>query len=183
MKKELIPTIIGVSLPILMVLGVFAYVFMVQNIPLPNQNFVFSAKAWDECSEYVHKITLQPNGTLQKNKDLEVARDEQYDPCYGKVVVQKETPDMYVYDFKTETIKKVSLEDLSKNTIKSGMSDEGYAVSFSRDFRYYGPVDMFVGTAPTELYLKKGDRVKKLNTDSFPNLTEEYNFSIIGWIK
>ncbi len=183
MKKELIPTVIGVSLPIIMILGVMGYVFISQNIPLPTQNFVFTAKQYDGCTEYLNNITLEPNGSLKVKKDVEKNVKDQYNPCEGRVVAQKESPDLYMYDFKSESIQKVTIDELGKKSIKTGISDEGYAVSFSRDFRYYGPMDMFTGSAPSELYVKKENKVRKLNTDSFPDLGTQYDFSIIGWIK
>lgn len=192
MKKELIPTYIGLALPVVLALVVFGYVQMSQVFPNPTQDFVFTAERYDPCTTYTHKLSIDTKGEVKKTINTEAVAKERLlhdndveymnDPCKDQITVVKETPDMYRYDFVAGQIVKVPSEDVLKMNIKTE-SPDGYVVSFSRDFQggYYGP-GVFTGYAPSEMYLKKGDKKKKLDTSTFTGLSDQYNFKIIGWV-
>ncbi|MBU3668842.1 MAG: hypothetical protein FGM57_02660 [Candidatus Taylorbacteria bacterium] len=180
MKKETLSILVGISLPFLLILGVAGYVLFGSKIPNPQHDFVFMTEDYSYCTTYEFNLVLNKDGKLEKTKA--VVDPVKLSPCGTELQVKKEAQDVYRYNFKNDTVEKVTSQDLDLLTIKQGASPDGYVVSFTRGYDYMSGPEIFFGTRPEGFYLKKGEKVRKINSSTFNESARPHNFRMIGWV-
>jgi hypothetical protein len=190
MKRENILTVIGLSLPVILILAIALYVFLANKIPNPSQDFIFTIEEYDPCITYEQTIVVDKNGSMHLEKIDHTTQypgtkenpTYAYEPCQSKVKVEKKVADVYRYHFANNSVERVSTDDLLNLQIQTGTSPEGYAVDFGR--QYSGPFlpDVFMGSTLDGIYLHKNNKQRKLEINSVELNAIPYNFKIIGWI-
>ncbi len=193
MKKENIPTIIGIVLPILFVSAIAIIVFFSKQLPDPKYDFLFTTAPFDQsspdfCVQYDNYLQILPDGTIQKipnnfkYADMVKNTADPYSPCSNRAITVKDHPDLYRYKFDTKTVVKVSDADLTHFKLAPQESPDGYFIGPSLSSEDYGLVsDLFIHRNTQGLYLKKDQKERKL-TDGTQPLLDPYRSALFGWI-
>ncbi len=194
MKKENLPVIIAIALPILLVLVVAASLYFPGVNARPQYGFLYAQASWpyaysshgNECTIYANYYEIDGTHLAKKKftsatstpKDMNYYPDANYkappvpsmpampygDPtsyCYGYArVLNKDAPDLYMYDAVADESKLISYEDAAKLTLVEGViSPDGYTVS--NMYQSSGFFDMFGGNDGYGVYAtRKNYRVK-----------------------
>jgi hypothetical protein len=179
MKKNL-PILVGIALPIIMVLIIAALTVIPTFKIQPEHDFIFATGTNDYYNSY-YKFEYE----IKEGKIQKVSSSYVYPNNYTKPNDLKEmdSPDLYLYEVKTERLRKISFEEAQQYVIDQGpTSVDGYNV----DFGYrgnYGIGDLFGSSRDNyNAYITKGDAVKGINI-SVQNQNYYSGYSFIGWIK
>jgi hypothetical protein len=167
MKKENIPLVIGLCIPVLMVIGIAISIYLPTLFaPEPQYNFIYTS--WNQS--YVSHNYYVDNSTI-----VEEEAPLPYEGFKGT----RSTPKLFLYDVKADKSLPISLEEAKKYKLdQSSLSPDGFEVScgsyecdpFFMGCRNYGTV-----------YLKGHHISKKLDIKKESNYCWN-NFDFIGWI-
>ena len=159
-KKETLPLIIGIGLPLLLIAYVAATVYLPSLFNKPLYDFVY-ATGYD--SRYV---TVE-NQTVKLN---------QKPSYYPNEASRSPEVDLYYYDVSRESSKLISLEEAQTHKLDpSEKSPDGYVVSNDRD-RSYSFFPFFYGGSDRGTYLT-GHGVNKRVSEKY------YDLKFLGWVK
>ena len=167
MKKENIPLIIGLCLPILMIIIVALSIYLPTLFaPEPTHNFIYTT--WHQ--NYASHHFYVDNGKIVQ---------EESSPPYEDFKGNLSTPKLFIYDINTNEVKELSLEQAQKYTLdSSNTSPDGFEITYGHD-----DCDPFFGGGRNygTVYLKGHHISKKLNIEREANYYWR-NFNFIGWV-
>ncbi|PIQ92167.1 MAG: hypothetical protein COV70_01270 [Parcubacteria group bacterium CG11_big_fil_rev_8_21_14_0_20_39_22] len=170
--KNNIPLIIGIGLPIVFVVIIFALVFVPSSNINPQYNFV-----------YIHGNSY-PSGYYEYTFDVvegKIVRKEAVSSAFkGDVAVSGE-PELYVYDFDSDSSKRISFDEVSEFTLDPGpASPDGYTVMY--DYGHNGIFEIFGSDNSRRGYFVfKGNTKKKID-DLTVDRYYGYDMNVLGWI-
>lgn len=180
MQNKNIPLIIGIALPILFIAIVAVVIFIPSMSVKPQYNFLYST----DGDRYSYGEIYKNSFIVQNGKITKKAV-----PVPANIGIPKESfvykgdePEIYLYDVKENTSRKISFEEAQKLNLDSGPSSpDGYTIKF--DYSNNGILEIFGSDGNNSGYfISKGNGVKKLN-GLVQNYYWENNFKLIGWIK
>lgn len=203
MKKENLPIFIAIGLPIFFVILISIIIFVPSLLIDPEYNFLYTHRDssyysyrenYSDLIEYGivnNKITILNPDYLIKDekvytKNIKNLSDDvsgNFDVTNLKEIDEEMLPGIFLYDFESETSKKISLSEAMKLNLDSGPSSpDGYIVSYKND--HSGIFEIFGSSNNNRgWYVNKGNSGKKidglLNDDGYYN----YGLKFIGWIK
>ncbi len=156
--KEKIPLIVGIGLPFLLIIFVFATSYLPGLYVKPKYNFIYeTGNTYDyEITVISGKISAQPK------------YQNYYNNTYNPIM-----PSLYYYDVKNDKSRQISLPEAQALTLdSSSKSPDGLTVGTSNSD--YSAFPFFWGSYDRGEYLMgKGFR-RKVND-------QDYNFKFIGW--
>lgn len=173
-SKKNLPLLVALAIPLLMVLGLAAAVYLPSLGKSPTYNFLYvsgSGVAYPGYKDYVYAVK---DGRLVK----QVLAPTDSPPYYK---VQPEESQLYIYDVKTNLSHEISFEEAAKlNLDPSNESPDGYQVARGG---YTGGFLFFDGRSDYEhWYLKGHNRSRQLNLKLVGSGYYD-NFKFLGWIK
>lgn len=172
--KQRAPLILGIGLPILMVLVVWATISLPRFfVDAPTHNFIYSV----DSSGYYGTASVYysvENNQLVSHQVPKYERDASSPP-------EMPPPTLFLHDVATNVSSEISLVDAQKYKLSAGpKSDDGFEVVPGS---YGGGFPLFYdGSYGSKYYLKKGSYTKELavqNSGSF----SPYNFRFLGWVE
>ena len=170
MKKENLPMVIGILIPIVLVLGMFVYLFITTASIRPTQNFIYS----DE-NQYGYGYEFKNSFDVQDSRLVLVSNETSPDSGYSK----KETPELFLYDFEQNKSIKITLEEAKDFLIDdSNISEEGYEIKY--DTGHDGILEIFGSNSDNDFYIYKDNSKKILRGVNSGRY--RYEFKFIGWI-
>lgn len=212
MKKENLPVIIAIALPVLLVLAVALSVYVPNIGARPQYDFLYTQTSWpysyshngSQCTIYKNyyeiengKVVLRPanaTSTLNpKSSYMDPAMvaypaassriSPAFDPCQGySRIVRKDSPELYIYKSASDETSVISYEDVSKLTLADGLVSPD-GFSISSGYRSSGIFDIFDGGSNYELVAqKKNKRVRLSIPDADLYMYGDRSFGFIGWI-
>jgi type II secretory pathway pseudopilin PulG len=183
MKKHL-PLIVGLALPVLFIIIISLVVFLPSITIKPQHNFLYTKV--DSYNRYGQSYT-----TAYKVEDSKITTVitpiPNYKELYGTTTsLLKEAvnlPDLYLYDVKSNTSHKITLDQAQTYTLDPGPSSpDGYTVAYN--YSNDGIFDLFGSSNSNDGYfISKGNGKKKLNSIDSDGYYSSSNFRLIGWIK
>jgi hypothetical protein len=180
MNKEKISVVIGLLLPVIFIIFVAIFISVRTSSVQPQFSFIYAASSETSPQKYGvvfennyvvtnGKITLKP---ISRSKDIL----DNYDV--------RKAMDLYLYDMKTETNQKITIEEAQKYVVSDdNISPDGYRVSY--EYGNGGIFEMFGGNGSNYGYfVTKVDSgaKKKLNVATGENYWNN-EFNVIGWVK
>jgi hypothetical protein len=177
MKKENLPIIVGVALPIIILVGALLVVFVPRLFVSPEYDFVYTiydSRSYNRDYDY---FTLEVvDGKIKQIPNLP-------DGITGQQEIQTtfKTPDIFIYDVKNDASREISIDEAQDLALVKGPSSpDGYTVNFQRT--HSGIFELFGSRSSSGYYIGKGNNKRVL-----PGLvTTGYyynNFQLIGWVK
>jgi hypothetical protein len=194
MKKENIPVIIAVALPVLVILLVALFAYLPSAGQRPSDNFVYVERSnqyyptQGDCTVYASYYEVDDSGALRKLPYVAsvLSSEKTVNPCgsYGSQEILKDAPDLYLYDSKTDSSSKISYADASSLTyFPDRTSPEGYTVDF-RYARNSGIFDLFGAGDSSGVFANKKNVHVKLSVGTSEDLYyNANNFKFIGWVR
>ena len=198
MKKQNIPLVIGLLIPVAMVVFVACAIYIPKFFIKPHYSFAYAVGSYPEYDEG-ETVEATPVPTIKNGATAPIANVDSTKKCIRhsyKVVRGKITdtvsssecysyrynttpPQFFVYDVKTNTTKEVTFAELQKITLNdSAKSPDDFIVSNGyggEDFSMF----MFGGNRGEYSVYMKGKIVnKELNI----SLKDRYNFDFVGWL-
>lgn len=172
-SKKNLPLLAALAIPLLMVLGLVAAVYLPSLGKSPNYNFLYvsgSGVAYPGYQDYVYLV-----------KDGRLAKQAQTPNDFPYYKAQAAETQLYVYDVKAGSSREISYEDAAKLSLDpTNESPDGYQVARGG---YAGGFLFFDGRSDYEhWYLKGHNRSRQLNLKLVGN-TYYDNFKFLGWIK
>lgn len=159
-KKETLPLIVGIGLPLLLIAYVAVTVYLPSLFNKPLYDFIY-ATGYD--SRYV---TVE-NQIVKVNQKPSYRTNEP---------PQQPEFDLYLYNVSKESSKLISVEEARNYELDpSEKSPDGYVVSNDRD-RSYSFFPLFYGGSDRGTYLT-GHRVSKRVSEKY------YDLKFLGWVK
>ena len=165
MKKEKIPILIGISLPIVLVFAFMIYLFLPSIMPGTEYDFIYAIRP----NNYSFYTRNEDNFRYELINNEIVYTGDQDNPSM----------ELYFYDTKNNTSRRISLSEANELQIHNGPSSpDGYIVQYENK----GSYSLFYGSASDRgYYIKKGNRSRKLT--GFHWNYNNISFILIGWIK
>ena len=165
MKKEKIPILIGILLPVILVLAFMAYLFLPSIMPGTEYNFIYTVRE----DNYSYRIQNEENFTYNVVNNQIVYTGDQNNP----------TMKLYLYDTKNNTSRLISLSEANNFHIHPGPSSPD---GFNVQYEWRGSYSLFYSSSSDRgYYIRKGNRSKKLT--GFHWSHNNSSFKLIGWIK
>lgn len=199
MKKENIPFYVAIGAPILLVLIIGALSYMPKVFSKSDYNFLYSENSannqyafrGNDCIVYEKYYQISADGSISL-RDFYIAESGEEDPeivrmkaCGGQPMVFRSAPDLYVFDFETNTSRKIAVDQLPDIKILDiNTSPDGYRVST----RYSSGslLDIFGGSDNRSgvFLIKNGNPVRRIETETSTNESyySENDFRFIGWV-
>jgi len=158
-KKETLPLVIGVGLPLLLIAYVIATVYIPPLFNKPQYNFIY-ATGYD--SRYVtvtnERITVDPL------------------PAYSYEATRQAQFNLHLYDVSAEKTKLISQEEAQNYRLDpTDKSPDGYTVTTNRDSSY-SVFPFFFGGGYDYGYYLKGHGINQKISE------RNYDFKFLGWI-
>lgn len=169
MKKEHLPLIIGISLPILMILFVLGSVYVPGWLSQPQTDFIYSVG--DGYNSGYKKYTVQ-NGKIILEPIPATS-----DP-YQKEMYENTSARIYYYDTEKDSSRLLSFEEAQAFTLNTETrSPDGYEVTTGNSNGDFG---FIFGGGGRGWYLKGHGVSRKINTGS--NDYYYGNLYFLGWV-
>lgn len=170
MKKENLPLVIGLLIPLLMIVFVMISVYVPALLTQPKYNFVYGAGG----DYYVLESYAVQNGTLIK-------KEVKYPPKHIEPPVIE--PKLYVYDVVNNTVKEISFDEAQKLNLSSArMSPDGFEISSgSEDYSIFS-LFFSRGDYYGAKYIRGHGISKRLNMFREDRSWSYINFRFIGWV-
>lgn len=166
MRKEHLPIVIGIALPVLMIVGVVGAVFVPAWITDPPQtDFLFAHGNYNYTTHY------EMQGSTLTKVDIPAPKD---DPYYRP----EPPPALYRYDVQEDRATPVTFEEAKALKLDgSTRSPDGFTIGRGHSDRGVFPI-FFDGGSYGEYALKKGAYSKSIT------LPEQgyWNFQFLAWI-
>ena len=180
MNKEKLPIIVGLALPIFFIVFVAVWISFRTSSVQPEHSFIYSIS--DETSPAKYGVRFENNYVIENDRIALQPVTFSKDQILNYEV--RKAMDLYLYDVKNSTNRKISLDEAQKYMIDdSNSSADGYRVAFeygnSGIFEIFGNNNENSGYFITKI---DGGAKKKLNITR----TNDYwnnGFRFIGWIK
>lgn len=210
MKKENLPVIIAIALPVLLILAVAAFAYLPNAGAKPGYNFLYVQNMWpyaysyqgSECTIYKNYYEIENNHLSRKpfasatstpmNMDVNSSAYGRFpvekvlspDPasyCSGySRVVRKDAPDVYIYEAATDSARLIPYDEASKLTLVDGVFSPD-GYTVGSSYSSSGFLEIFGGDNNYGIYaMKKNYKVKI----SIPQ-SENYgygNFGFLAWV-
>ena len=167
MKKENIPLVIGLCIPVLMIIIVAISIYLPTLFaPEPIHNFIYASWHQNYASHHYY---------VDKGK---IVREES-PPPYKGYEGNLSSPKLFIYDIKNNQPKEIPLEQAQKYKLDSSKtSPDGFEITYGS----YDCDPFFVGCRNHGTVYLKGHHIsKKLNIEKNQNYYRR-NFNFIGWI-
>lgn len=159
-KKETLPLIIGIGLPLLLIVYVATTVYLPSLFNKPLYDFIYT-------TGYDSRYVTVENQTVKVNQKPSYRANEP---------PQQPEFNLYYYDVSKESSKLISVEEAKNYELDpSEKSPDGYAVSNDRD-RSYSFFPFFYGGSDRGTYLT-GHGVSKRVSEKY------YDLKFLGWVK
>jgi hypothetical protein len=174
MNNKNLPIIVAIALPIVFLAVILLVVFLPTFSIKPTYNFIYSADGYVSYG-YKNKYDIKDGNLVLSPIPLN---------SYDKVENRKEAPDLFVYDVKNSSSKKISFEEAKKMTFDAGPSSpDGYNVIYEGG--NYGIFELFGSDNSNRGYfISKGKAKKRLEgLTTASNYYYNNDFNLIGWIK
>ncbi|MCL5774812.1 MAG: hypothetical protein M1333_01205 [Patescibacteria group bacterium] len=173
--KKNLPLLVALAIPLLMILGVAAAVYLPGLGKKPTYNFLYLSGSGVTYPGYADYYFSVENGKLIKQA---MPPDSSLSIYYKN---QARDQRLFVYDAESDTSKEVGFEEAQKYTLDSAnQSPDGYQVSRGT---YSGGFLFFDGRSDYEhWYLRGHNRSRQLNLKLVGANTYD-NFRFLGWIK
>ncbi|MEK9147167.1 MAG: hypothetical protein AAB639_03135 [Patescibacteria group bacterium] len=157
-KKETLPLIIGIGLPILLIIYVAVTAYLPSLFNKPQYNFIYA-------TGYDNQYATVENGTIKVNpppySHYELPRPPQFS--------------LYLYDVSQSKTKLISQDEAKLYRLDpSDKSPDGYVVTSNRDTSF-SVFPFFYGGYDRGYYLK-GHGVNKRISE------RDYDFKFLGWV-
>jgi hypothetical protein len=161
MKKESVPLILGMLLPITLVVGFLIFIYTPRLFINPEYNFLYTEKEYSyNRDDQVDEYSIVDNKLVYKG-------DEEKDH------------EIYLYNVKKQTSNQISLEEAQTYYIEAGPSSpDGYLVEYQ--YNHNGIFEIFGSSNNRGYYLvndKSKQRLLGLNTRYYND-----EFELLGWI-
>lgn len=180
MKRQHLPLIIGIALPIVFII-IISIVIYTPNLGVhPEHNFVYTNEnSYPYDSRYKNSYTVKNNRIVEVSNNLPTST---YPGGYLPVI--KDVPDLYLYDVKNNTSHQISFEEAQNYVVDAGPSSpDGYTVQYEGG---YGSIfDLFGDSRGDMGYYIEKDRGKKrlVGMQTNDRYSYQYNFKLLGWVK
>ncbi len=164
MKKENIPVLIGISLPVTLVLAFMVYLFLPNIMPGTDYNFIYTVgeNRYSPWNEENYKYEVVGNQIVYTG--------DQSNPSV----------ELYLYDTEKDTSRLISISEANEFHIYPGPSSpDGFTAQY--EFRRNDFFFFYGSSGDSGYYIRKKNRSKKL-TGLHWNYHNSY-FRLIGWIK
>lgn len=173
MKKENLPIIIAIALPILFIIIASALIFVPSILVDPQHNFIYTSDTTYSKYENIYTV-VDGKISIKQNPYI----DE-----YSKVSIY-DVPKIYLYNVEDDTSKEISLEEAQKFDLDPGPSSpDGFYINY--EYGHNGIFEIFGDSGNNRgWYITKGNAEKKI--DAIHNERSYYysnDFELIGWIK
>lgn len=195
MKKENLPVIVAVALPILLVVCI-AILAMLPNLgPKPQYDFLFTqsnSRAYypsnGGCEVFANYFAIENVDGQEKlvKKPYTVSVFDKPDfaePCTGyPQIADRDVADLFIYHMENGTTRAITFEEASQLVVRGKLiSPDGYTVA--KRYMNRGILDIFGGNN-SGIYASKKNRHTKLEIDQFSQ-TNYYDrdFVFIGWVE
>lgn len=189
--RQNMPAIVAISLPVLLVL-IIGFLSILPSLgPKPAYDFLFiketSRSHYQDNSCVLYSFYYDVEGeTLVKKQYVSSVFDkrEVAEPCYGyNQVIQKDSPDLFVYRTKEDVVYPITFEEATKlKTRGESISPDGYTASKRMINR--GILELF-GGENSGVYLSKKNKYIKTSINEGSDRSYSYydnDFSFITWI-
>ncbi len=197
MKKENLPLIVAIGLPILLIIIVALFALLPKYLSKPEYKFVYTEDIGSRyyafgnniCTIYRKYYELDSANKIIM-KDFYVSpfsdapEEDLKKPCNGFPTAFKDAPDLYLYDFVTDTSSKIAPESVGQHTIVSEKeSPDGFQVAYR--YGHNGIFELFGSSNDRSgIYLIKNGPIRTLNletTDESAYGSRDFRF--IGWVR
>lgn len=169
MKKENIPLMVGISIPILMIIFVAISIYLPSLFVQPKTDFLYSTGG-DYYSQDIYSVQ---NGKL-------IVQEISYPKEYYR---PKRNPRLFIHDVVKNESREISLEEAKKLNLNSNnKSPDGFEVVYGRNHHDIFPLFFYGDTDYNTRYIQKGGRSKRLNLQTDGERYYSYYFKFIGWI-
>lgn len=176
--KKNLPLIVGIGLPILMILFIWASISLPGLFTKdPQFNFLYSV---DQKGGY-----YGPGETTYQVDDSHLVKDEV--PVLNKVdrdpnLPPSRPPTLFVHDVKTDQSREISFDDAAKLKLDSNpKSPDGFEIVGSEYGGGFFPFFFGSGEYRNTHYLKKGSFTRELAVRSSGSYSP-YSFRFLGWL-
>jgi len=170
MKKENIPLLLGLLIPVVLILFVGVSIYVPTLLTQPKYNFIYAAGG-----DYY----LLDSFAVQNNKVIK--RDINYPPNYSTQRLPVE-PRLFLCNVRANTSIEISFEEAQKLRLSSDLtSPDGFQVSSGSD--NYSIFSLFTSRASIygEKYIRGHGISKRLNLRT-EDAAWYRNFRFIGWV-
>jgi hypothetical protein len=174
MKKQHIPLLIGIALPVLFIL-VISFVLFVPNLSIdPAYNFIYSGE-----TSYGYSYPQYRTSYYVKDSRIAIANN-----VTQPNVTYKDSPDLFLYDIKNGTSHLITYEEAQKYMLDPGPSSpDGYNIQYE-----YGGESIFDlfgrNDGGNGFYVEKNRGKKSLpGLQTADRYASRDNFKFIGWVK
>lgn len=153
MKKENLPVVIAIALPILLILVVAIFAYVPKSAQKLAYNFVFLeqsasyARAGNECVVFKNTYTVENNaikltplkqplltdtaGRPMSAIDKEIAIKARYGCYTDSPFLEREAPKLYLYNADVDAVEEITFEQASKlQVVGQRTSPDGYTVGY-----------------------------------------------------
>ncbi len=177
MKKN-IPLLVGILLPIVFIIILSVVVFLPMHSVNPAHNFLYASNSYsyrnDENGQTRMNNFIIQNGKLFRNTPSASPLEQNQNIKYID-------PELYMYDVKTDTIRKTTFEEAEKYVYEdSRTSSDGYTVQY--DYNNAGIFELFGARSNPGYVVSNGKSQKRLKSMMAEN-QYYYSLALIGWIK
>jgi len=189
-KKEHIPVIVALALPVLLVLIVAGLSVISNRGVRSSHDFVYSLSqsiAWmdRDCYSYRSYYSVDDSGHLNLvSYNAGVLNEGQpNDPCASSSQRKlKDAPDLYYYDSRQDTTKPMTLVEASGLVLTGSFtSPDGYTVDYRNGNS--GFMDIFGGSGQNGVYLNQKNQHRILPAVENDQTLYGQDFSFVGWVK
>lgn len=172
MKKNNIPLIIGILIPVLMIVFVWVSIYLPTLFTQPKYNFIYASGG----DYYQLKSYAVENSKLVKN---EVKYPSDY---HSPTPMSKLEPKLYIYDVEKNISREISFTEAQKlNLSSTNISPDGFEiVSGSHEYSIFS-LFFSRGDFYGERYIRGHGLTKRLNLTKGDGYWY-YDISFIGWI-
>jgi hypothetical protein len=169
--KKSIYLVIAILIPILMIVIISALTYLDQINLTPEHNFIYgminNVNKFN-CVTQIKSTIFSAQAKDQKKKEM---------------TLQCQEPDLYLYDVKTDAIKKITLDEVKKlvsPATSTSQSSDGFTISEYCDSSRVLVLGIFSTHYYSPICIKKENYAKRLKIES-PAYKENKSFFFIGW--
>lgn len=187
--RQNVPLLVGLAIPVLMVVAIFATIYTPRLLAKPNVNFVYAVGNYPIYDDYSkspaerHLYQVSNDTVTMNTSTLDTKEATPYDPYY----VRQSAPTFYRYDVTKRQGQELSWEDVQKIHIdKNDTSADGWHVEQGN--RNGSIFDLFGSSSTANDWFLVGHNASlqldlpNVNRDE-PYYYGDQGFHFIGWIK
>lgn len=181
MKPSTISLIVGLSIPILMVIGIAAAIIIPSRSIHPETDFVYALGEYPTTIQVENGQQVQHSYSIKNGHIIDSTLTVSLKPDVAPYPYQTQgTPRFYIHHTATDTNNELSLDDLKKLTLSDdAKSPDGFTFAYGTStggmfpFYYEGDNDRAAA------YLSKETGSKKVTVVAKGNTTP---FSFVAWV-